>query len=985
MNPLPKGFQYALTLPENGIVDPTVFDPIVEIIGPDHVVYYRFSLTKDAGQTGVESINTDLHCLDLETGDQITAWFSNSLSLLRSEAKLRRAVRFSPDSDLVYIFDNHKLYNAHGVRRSGSTKIDLDGTPITISTRCRQLLDVLLMAAGRVVTTKELAFSVYGIDDDGTKSGTIQALMGILMGYDDLLGQLIQSDRKKGYHYTGLLPVWYIGEIDDYFLQYLLEHVGHHKPHLISGCFMTLSSGVNFVERTELSQAISDAFLQPQQKHIVFLSGIGGIGKSEMARAYAKAAFDYGLYATAIPLCYSHVDSAYESALKNSDDFVSDGSDSTVHTDVKLKEDLLAAAGDDVLIVIDDFDVYDAAFLDDISRRTGNARVLITTRLGPSSEIQLSGQVVYIGIDKAQEDFSKSVFGRYAGVRETTSSEIDTIVQAIGYHTMLAALLGRYVSRQKTFAFPEITICRLANQMASLTWHQRLRASSSVIKDGVRISDSDYFEILKDLFSDVLQYEYSEIDRQVLGAAVMFTPMSLRSPQLFIELLGVNPGYSGTNEISESLTKLLDDGLLYLHDDNSVAIHPLITKLVLSKQIRSDGRQIADTTSGFRLHTLKNKLTADLTITDRPCNAYKLESLRSFMSAFPHQVACPKWESVPPEHYGWIVWDRLQHSKYEISDDSFDLDRLVQSIFLNQGGYYSEAEIKDVLLHTICGNKAFLQQDTGIELGTGYPYILYIVSGPYGRCMIMEDFYKGLRLCIANGSLYRHEGCNILDKDAPVDFAFGPLQSAKVFRIMWDNPPENVEEYSVKLDFQSGVKFYYKDAETTHCISCPVTEIASYASLAFPVAFSDIKFGNSLKTIYSSAFSKTAPLHINLPESLQDLHSLAFTAAASARIPYGVSIHDSLITPPLVVGRDLVLNSEKNLVYSEDYFLEERYRDDSIPESRLISPEGILRFPYVTMPFNQNCVVEIYDKQMDNLFIGSQEKAVEKESKNTRR
>ena len=351
MNPLPKGFQYSLTLPENGIVDPAVFDPIVEIIGPDHVVYYRFSLTKDAGQTGVESINTDLHCLDLETGDQITAWFSNSLSLLRSEAKLRRAVRFSPDSDLVYIFDNHKLYNAHGVRRSGSTKINLDGTPITISTRCRQLLDVLLTAAGRVVTTKELAFSVYGIDDDGAKSGTIQALMNILMGYDDLLGQLIQSDRKKGYHYTGLLPVWYIGEIDDYFLQYLLEHVGHHKPHLISGCFMTLSSGVNFVERTELSQAISDAFLQPQQKHIVFLSGIGGIGKSEMARAYAKAAFDYGLYTTAIPLCYSHVDSAYESALKNSDDFVSDGSDSPVHTDVKLKEDLLAAAGDDVLIV----------------------------------------------------------------------------------------------------------------------------------------------------------------------------------------------------------------------------------------------------------------------------------------------------------------------------------------------------------------------------------------------------------------------------------------------------------------------------------------------------------------------------------------------------------------------------------------------------------------------------------------------------------
>lgn len=973
MNPLPAGFQYIFSLPSDGIVNSIEFDPVVEIIGPDHIVYYRFSLTKGEGQSGTDSINTELHCLDIATGDTISDWFANSLTELRSKARLRRVIRFSPTSDLAYMFDNHVLYNAFGTRRSGNTAKNIDGKPIKVSRLCCQFLDTVLSAEGRTVSIEELSYAVYGPKE--MDPGAIYTLYKRLTEYDPLLHDLIKSDRNKGYQYIGLWPAWYIGEVDDSFLKYFPEKKAYQEPHIHSGCYARLCSGKYYVDRPEIIQSIRDAFDAGTTKTFVFLSGIGGIGKSELARAFARVSISSGMFTTAIPLVYSHVDSAFFKAVNESPDFVDTGLVDSGPSSVALKEKLLFTAEKDVLLIIDDYDIYDPAFLMDLFNRTGDAAILITTRLGATSEIQDFGDVITIGIDDAQKDFSKNVFCRYARISEARNAQIDSIVNAIGYHTLLASLLGRQIVKRRAFVSSSDAIRQLAEQLSSITWHYQLQTTSSVIKDGSLFTDSDYYEILKKIFSDVIQYEYSDIHRQILGASLFIGQVYLSPPQVLTALLGANPYSPDSKIITDAFSDLLDSGLVTINESQTIYVHPLIAKLLLDKHIRPDGKQIAVTTSPFRLHTLKNKLINNYSLLSNKSTLNDPERLESLLLSIPHLVKQVYWERVPSEEYGWKLWELLQCSATAEIDRTIDVDRLVKSIYWNHAGYYSEEEIKDVLLHTVCGSKCIHVSHECLEPGTGLPYVLFVASGKYGKCLLLADYYyKGLTLCIANGSLGLSKGHNLYCEGNLPDNTVGSLEKASVFRVSWDNPPENAKDYAVYLDLRDEVKYHFGSKENAREVACPITKIGLYASFGFPTDFGEIKFGDKTEDIGAFAFQYVTPSFVEIPESVRVIHCSAFQGASRARIPNGLLLDNTARRPPLVVGKDLVSDSKGHLVYAEDYFLEDRYNTGEDSNASEVSPPVLSRFPYLFMPFSQECVVEIYDKELDISLTDFQDK-----------
>jgi len=72
-------------------------------------------------------------------------------------------------------------------------------------------------------------------------------------------------------------------------------------------------AGENYISRPDIEQALADA---AAQKRIVFLSGMGGIGKSEVARSYARMQQEQGRAATVIQLEYTPGPQAFARAVQ---------------------------------------------------------------------------------------------------------------------------------------------------------------------------------------------------------------------------------------------------------------------------------------------------------------------------------------------------------------------------------------------------------------------------------------------------------------------------------------------------------------------------------------------------------------------------------------------------------------------------------------------------------------------------------------------
>ena len=365
---------------------------------------------------------------------------------------------------------------------------------------------------------------------------------------DEIISRLEECDRLKN---TAL--------IDKYFHEDRKKHFTNKN--LIIPFTMSKANGAQggtYVQRKDLLTKIEKVF---KTERIVFLSGMGGCGKSELARAYG----------------YRHRDDYEEIFWLTCDDGVMpDFMRLMDRADLLCKIDKSDMKGfsNKVLIIVDNCNSDAPEFLGDLENWTGDAKVLVTTRLSHMGDYEI---LIPVESDDP-ELFAFAVFernyckkprwGRAKTIGEEDSYAVRAICTAVQYNAMVVSLIAIRLREYSNLSIPEC-----AEKM-----RRGIGEIAGKIKYGKdqRTRSAEMKEILKALFSDILNYSFSADQKAVL-TVLSLTPATWYEMDYICYLLG-----EMSNEYA--VAQLLDFGWLQGNGDR-ITIHPLIAEVISDQHI----------------------------------------------------------------------------------------------------------------------------------------------------------------------------------------------------------------------------------------------------------------------------------------------------------------------------------------------------------------------------------------------------------------
>ena len=284
----------------------------------------------------------------------------------------------------------------------------------------------------------------------------------------------------------------------------------------------------------------------------VFLYGIAGIGKSELAKAYAK---QYKKYYTNI-LYVEYAGDLHQAVtdMDFTDDLPEDGEEERFRKHNRF----LRSLKDDTLLIIDNFNVTATqdSFLPVVLKY--RCRILFTTRSKFDGHCILQLKEIR---DPASLFQLAAAFYSEAEVHQTLVEEIIEIVHRHTFAVELAAkLLGNGILP------PERLLEKLREEKASLENEDKI----SAIKDGQN-SKATYYNHIHTLFS---LYSIS-VEQQEIMRNLCFLPPAGISARIFADWLGL----TDLNDIND----LIETGFVQATTRHTISLHPMIQEIALSE------------------------------------------------------------------------------------------------------------------------------------------------------------------------------------------------------------------------------------------------------------------------------------------------------------------------------------------------------------------------------------------------------------------
>ena len=381
----------------------------------------------------------------------------------------------------------------------------------------------------------------------------------------NIRGRLWNNDRFSKFADNKLIQQIIMDEVDSVNkrlkeiegrVQNLEYEVQHIRKELASKRFTVVENAANpvnnFSGRERLLAEIAEKL---EGDRIVFLTGFGGIGKSELARAFARrfkedernkavwVTYDGDLKRTIAKIQFGNIDdSVFESDLD------------------KLFEVKMAALSyeQNLLIVVDNYE-----WNDDLDCIDGiQCRVLFTTRYSDIPSV--FGSVCVSALDQEE---SLEVIRKSAGSRERWVSdhkeEILSVLSKVDYHTLTVTLIAGLIASVKGLESLDLG-GRILKISDSKVYSKK---DGKIPKDSVRTHITNLFD----------SYGLSDEEWDVLRMASL----------LPIEGMG----YSLFGELSESeegiIEKMVSLNLLNLNsvgEKTYISMHPLIKEVIIAER-----------------------------------------------------------------------------------------------------------------------------------------------------------------------------------------------------------------------------------------------------------------------------------------------------------------------------------------------------------------------------------------------------------------
>lgn len=288
------------------------------------------------------------------------------------------------------------------------------------------------------------------------------------------------------------------------------------------------------------------------EKRIIFLQGIAGIGKSELAKAYARAyRKDYTniLYLT------------YSGDLRQDIidlDFVDDLPEDTEEDRFRKHNRFLRSLKEDTLLIIDNFNTTagkDAFFSVLLKYR---CRILFTTRSRFDNYASFNlGEI-------SDPDALLSLMGYFYSDAKRKQSILKQIIQTVHSHTLAVELSARLL--ETGILEPQELLARLQVEKSALGATDTI----DIVKDG-QSRKATYYEHIHTLFS---LYRLSEEELNIMRGLI-FIPVSGVSGRLYANWMKL----SDMNRIND----LIEKGFVQTQSGRQISLHPMIQEVAIDE------------------------------------------------------------------------------------------------------------------------------------------------------------------------------------------------------------------------------------------------------------------------------------------------------------------------------------------------------------------------------------------------------------------
>lgn len=284
----------------------------------------------------------------------------------------------------------------------------------------------------------------------------------------------------------------------------------------------------------------------------VFLYGIAGIGKSELAKAYAK---QYKKYYTNI-LYVEYAGDLHQAVtdMDFTDDLPEDGEEERFRKHNRF----LRSLKNDTLLIIDNFNVTATQdrFLPVVLKY--RCRILFTTRSKFDGHCILQLKEIRNPASLFQ---LAAAFYSEAEVHQTL---VEEIIEIVHRHTFAVELAAKLL--ENGILPPERLLEKLREEKASLENEDKI----SAIKDGQN-SKATYYNHIHTLFS---LYSIS-VEQQEIMRNLCFLPPAGISARIFADWLRL----TDLNDIND----LIETGFVQATTRHTISLHPLIQEIALSE------------------------------------------------------------------------------------------------------------------------------------------------------------------------------------------------------------------------------------------------------------------------------------------------------------------------------------------------------------------------------------------------------------------
>lgn len=282
----------------------------------------------------------------------------------------------------------------------------------------------------------------------------------------------------------------------------------------------------------------------------VFVNGIGGIGKSEFVKAFAR---DYRKDFTNILYFY------YDTDLKNliaDIDFSDDRPEDSDDEKFKRHNRYLRSLKDDTLIVIDNFDTTasDEELLDVVMKY--KCKVIFTTRSN------LDCGYTYSLNEISDIDGLFELFGKLYSEADKNRDIVINIIETVNRHTLSVELAARLL--EKGLLAPDDVLEKLNECSVDPETSDRI----NVKKDGKSVK-ATFYEHIRTLFS---LFKLSE-DYQFILRCMTFAPVEGVYSRLFANWLAL-PDMNGINDLIE---------LGFIKENNPfISLHQIVREIAVA-------------------------------------------------------------------------------------------------------------------------------------------------------------------------------------------------------------------------------------------------------------------------------------------------------------------------------------------------------------------------------------------------------------------